>query len=187
MPSGSSANERNRLTRESLQEALIYLMNEMPFDKITVTALVTRAGVSRMAFYRNYNSIEAILTELTDFIKSIFFEMLSSLKREEDIYNMFLFFFDSVRQNERMIRLVVSAEFPSDFNVNTSISEAFIKPSDEKESLQIAAYEGAVSGVITKWFVDGMKLSSEFMAKYCTEISTDVLKRVIEANKAAIH
>ena len=43
----------NKLTKECLQMALIYLLNEKPIEKITITELVKRSGVSRTAFYRN--------------------------------------------------------------------------------------------------------------------------------------
>ena len=50
--------ESNQLTRECLQLALIHLMAEQPYEKITVSEIVRRAGVSRTAFYRNYTDKE---------------------------------------------------------------------------------------------------------------------------------
>ena len=51
-----SNKEANKVTRECLQTALIQLMSQKPFEKITITELVRRSGVSRTAFYRNYES-----------------------------------------------------------------------------------------------------------------------------------
>jgi len=56
--------ESNQLTRECLQLALMHLMGEHPYEKITVSEIVRRAGVSRTAFYRNYADKEDILHEL---------------------------------------------------------------------------------------------------------------------------
>ncbi len=50
-----------QLTKECLQLALVDLMAEKPFEKITVTELVLKSGVSRQSFYRNYESKEDIL------------------------------------------------------------------------------------------------------------------------------
>ena len=58
-----SNKESNRFTRECLQTALIYLMGEKSFEKISISELVRRSGVSRTAFYRNYSSKEEILNE----------------------------------------------------------------------------------------------------------------------------
>lgn len=44
-----------------LTQALFHLLETKPLNDITITALVARAGVSRMAFYRNYDTLEDIL------------------------------------------------------------------------------------------------------------------------------
>lgn len=49
-----SGERANQLTRECLQKALIFLMGEKPFNKISITELVKISGVSRQSFYRNY-------------------------------------------------------------------------------------------------------------------------------------
>ena len=56
--------ESNKLTRECLTTALMQLMKEKPLDKITITELVARSGVSRTAFYRNYSTKEDILVDI---------------------------------------------------------------------------------------------------------------------------
>ncbi|WP_461226164.1 TetR/AcrR family transcriptional regulator [Lacticaseibacillus suihuaensis] len=48
-------------SQQYLTEALFQLLATKPLNAITVTALVARAGVSRMAFYRNYATLEDIL------------------------------------------------------------------------------------------------------------------------------
>ena len=40
--------ESNRFTKECIQTALIYLMNEMPFDKITITSIINRSVQAKM-------------------------------------------------------------------------------------------------------------------------------------------
>ena len=60
---------KNRISQTNLQvrqdmcEALLRLMRDQPFSSIAVSDITTRAGVSRMSFYRNYNEIEDILIE----------------------------------------------------------------------------------------------------------------------------
>ena len=57
-------NEYSRqLTREALEDALITLMDRQEYSSISVTDLAKKAGVSRAAFYRNFNSIDEILDE----------------------------------------------------------------------------------------------------------------------------
>ena len=70
--------EANRLTRECLQIALIKLMAEKDFEKITVTEITGLAGVSRTAFYRNYESKEAIVE---DACENVLTRLRESLER----------------------------------------------------------------------------------------------------------
>ncbi|WP_234538269.1 TetR/AcrR family transcriptional regulator [Paenibacillus pseudetheri] len=61
-----SNKETNRLTREAICTALVFLIQEQPFNKITITDIVKRAGVSRTAYYNNYSSKQEILVDLVD-------------------------------------------------------------------------------------------------------------------------
>ncbi|RRD31982.1 TetR/AcrR family transcriptional regulator [Streptococcus minor] len=56
-----SNQEANQLTRESIETALLHLMEKKELPQISISELVKKAGVSRNAFYRNYKSKEEIL------------------------------------------------------------------------------------------------------------------------------
>ena len=43
------------LTREAIETALLQLLEKKELAKISISELVKRAGVSRAAFYRNYD------------------------------------------------------------------------------------------------------------------------------------
>ena len=47
-----SNEESKKITKESIVTAVVLLCAEKPFEKITVTEIVRKAGVSRTAFYR---------------------------------------------------------------------------------------------------------------------------------------
>ncbi|MBR5113246.1 MAG: helix-turn-helix transcriptional regulator, partial [Clostridia bacterium] len=59
-----SNEESKKITRESIVTALVLLFADKPYEKITVTEIVKKAGVSRTAFYRNFNTKEDVLREL---------------------------------------------------------------------------------------------------------------------------
>lgn len=56
-----SNQEANQITRESIETALLHLMEKKDLPQISISELVRKAGVSRNAFYRNYKSKEEIL------------------------------------------------------------------------------------------------------------------------------
>lgn len=56
-----SNKEANQLTKESIETALLFLLEKKDLKQISISELVRKAGVSRNAFYRNYKSKEDIL------------------------------------------------------------------------------------------------------------------------------
>ena len=54
-------NEANILTKECIVTALLRLMKVKSYSTISITDITNLAGVSRMAYYRNYKSKDDIL------------------------------------------------------------------------------------------------------------------------------
>ena len=65
--------EANLVTQESIETALLLLMQEKDFESISVTEIASRAGVSRTAYYRNYASKEDVLRNVFNRVKSRYF------------------------------------------------------------------------------------------------------------------
>jgi len=53
-------------TKAIIQQTLLELMHNAPFDKIAVTQLCTKAGINRGTFYLHYCDLQAVLEELID-------------------------------------------------------------------------------------------------------------------------
>ena len=64
-------NTTNLFIRECITQALIKLMKTKPLSSITITELTKSAGVSRMSYYRNFNSKEEIFSS---YLETIFSE-----------------------------------------------------------------------------------------------------------------
>ncbi|MDR4933648.1 TetR/AcrR family transcriptional regulator [Companilactobacillus paralimentarius] len=60
-----AATEHSQKIKQDSQEflitALLQLLKTKDFNDITITQVVKRAGVSRMAFYRNFETLDDIL------------------------------------------------------------------------------------------------------------------------------
>lgn len=93
-----SGKEAGQLTKECLQLALVDLMAEKPFEKITVTELVLKSGVSRQSFYRNYESKEDILKDLHQGMEDAVMEIADDVS-EDDSYSWFERFFSYLGKN----------------------------------------------------------------------------------------
>lgn len=166
-----SNEESNKLTRECLCTALVYLMNEKPFDKITITELVRRSGVSRSAFYRNYTSKEDIITEVTNGVISVITSSLEEIKETGNLHNWFYRLFQFVCENTAIFELLLNANIlKTSSNGQIFSLESVFPASNIKEHYRIIAIENALYSVVISWFRDGMKESPAFMADLCMNL-----------------
>lgn len=161
-----SNEESNRITRESLQLALIYLMGKKDIEDISITELVEKSGVSRSAFYRNYSSKKDVLL---DFSSNVFDLIVASLTVEEYQNNpveWFKFLFVQLKNNEKVMRLLMKARI-FDFGIKSIRRQLEIY---EKDKYCLVAFEKGLNAVICRWFNQGLKDTPEEMAKLCMEI-----------------
>lgn len=71
--------EQKELSKESLRAALFALMRQEPYADITISELCSKAGISRMAFYRNYDSKDAVFIDYFDEYTKPFYAFLNDL------------------------------------------------------------------------------------------------------------
>lgn len=174
-----SNQESNRLTRECLRTALICLMGEKEFDKITITELVKKAGISRTAFYRNYNTKDDILVEMMEqFVQGVTRSFYQK-KYRENVTKWYLDVFLKVKENAAYIRLLMQADLSQHkvFGAG-SLLEKIIPSRSAEEHYRRLALEGAFLTILINWFRDGMKESCEYMAEFCTRTLKVVEKTV---------
>ncbi len=84
-------NQTNLLVKECMVTAFIQLLKEKPLSCISISELTKRAGVSRMTYYRNYQSKEDILSShLTDVLDEYHaeFKQLPEQGNFSDIANL---------------------------------------------------------------------------------------------------
>lgn len=163
-----SNQESNRLTKESLQTALLLLMSEKPFDKITITELVKRSGVSRTAFYRNYNTKADILSELGEQMIHEITVSFFSPQYKNNQRQWYIDTFSAVRKHAPYFQLLIQTEFPIYTVLDAgSILEKILPSHSPEEHYRYLLLEGAFINILSHWFRSGMKEDIEFMADFC--------------------
>lgn len=84
--------EMKRFTRECVYEAFFQLLGTAEYEKITLSAIAARAGVSRNAVYRNFESKDMILkTYVKEFAESVSTELNRENIDSDEQYVTFLF------------------------------------------------------------------------------------------------
>lgn len=170
-----SNEETNRITRECIQSALVLLMSEKAFDKITITEIVKRSGVSRTAFYRNFSSKEDVLSDLSEQILGEITALVMKAIHEEDPHQMYCSMFQIVKDHSRDFDVMLKAGLQRDEYLNVS---AYIKKRyaglDIMTRYAILAWWGAIQNMMQVWYRQGMRESSSDMADLCCRLFENV-------------
>lgn len=170
-----SNEEQKRITRESLLMALIALWDKKPYERITVTELAEKAGVSRMAFYRNYESKDEIIAE---HVRKLYTGYITELEREGRtlLVDYSIRFFMYIATNEHFMRKALAAGF--DWVLLESIedyvsSKAALRVMDVDmsrfEDTHLRRFvAGGYLNVLEKWLEGGMAETPQEMGELTT-------------------
>lgn len=163
--------KRNRFTRMCIGEAIVELMKREPFDKITVSQIAKKAGISRMTYYHYYDSK---LNALEDYLREIIIQFLTENKKrpkEERFmdYSHILFaieFFDQyaaffmIMERQGLYSVMVDA-------VNHFMVELY---SDHKDRIYRAYYyAGALLNTFINWEKTGKLITAQEVAKMISD------------------
>ena len=162
-----SNQESNAITRESLEISLLQLLDKKDLKKITISELVERAGVSRAAFYRNYESKEELLESIFQSTVSNITKSLEGYNFKTDLYQIWVYLFKEAKKEARIISLAVDYNFEK--LLTKAVYEFLEKRSKSQKSQDPASYlnsflSSAIVSVLAKWIKDGMKVPAEKMA-----------------------
>ena len=170
----STNHEQKSFFRECLYTALMELMNKKPIEKIGIGELCSKAGVSRMTYYRNYRSKEDILAQHL----SECYERFVGALRSVDNLNLekicFCYFSFVKEEKDFFIRLVNSRLgliFVEELaKYMGTVMEVFLP--EIKLPYYIKSYiAGGFSKMSIDWIVNGMDVPVEQMATMLTEFS----------------
>lgn len=147
---------------------MLQLLDKKDLKKITISELVERAGVSRAAFYRNYESKEELLESIFQSTVSKITNSLEGYNFKTDLYQIWVYLFKEAKKEARIISLAVDYNFEK--LLTKAVYEFLEKRSKNQKSSQgPASYlnsflSSAIVSVLAKWIKDGMKVPAEKMA-----------------------
>lgn len=171
-----NSNMQNIITKESIFTALMILMKKKNFKEISITEITKKAGVSRMAFYRNYNIKQDIITT---YIDELFQEYSNEIIRKENIdnYENLRLYFSYFRKQEKLISNLISSNLINmlldkciesfyAISQNMPCNKSY---SPEQHKFWIEYMAGGLYNVLIEWAKSGMKQSDEYMAKISSQ------------------
>lgn len=176
---------RVRMTKKMIKEALLELLENNVPGKITVTEICAAADVNRSTFYAYYEDVPKLLQEIeNDILEQIPVSPNLPTSASNDVFlNMLTEFFEYVRQNERLFRLLMIQADSRDFNERLiqSVLEKYQNFLLKDTLLARYGYVYCINGVIgllKEWIEGGFPIDSR-------KFSTIVLRMSIQANEIA--
>ena len=181
---GTLPNRQVQRTCSWILEAILLLMNEKPYDKITVSDIVKKAGIARQTFYRNYKDKDEVIVQ---YFANIFNSELlnlenTSIKDKQD--NMVLTFnikyMVTHRANLKKLLTIVRIEdlFTDSFNEWQNLLFNQRKNKLNKEVQLVYQYKiyYQITGiiiVIMEWFRNDMPIPIDNLVKLLNFFTVD--------------
>lgn len=161
--------ESNQIVKQCLKQAMIHLAAEMDYREITVTKLCKRAGVSRMAFYRNYQVTNDVIYQIANDLNDEVIHSIGSPFRQTTTKEWYQKVFDKIAQHKDEMNLMFTESFQNEWmkivNNYAVHDEGFAK----EKKYQRIMWSGGFENVVFYWLNNGMKETSEEMAQYCIQ------------------
>lgn len=166
--------EQSSKRQRQVEEALLQLMLEKPYQQISVTELCERMQMPRKAFYRYFDSRDGALLGLVEHTLGTFQGYVANARTSprsltSEMEQFFIFwkehkrFLDGIVQNDLAGLLVsVSQSYP----IGTMVDLARFLPNDP-ERMRLPIYRFAITGLISymlDWYRGGYAESIAEMA-----------------------
>jgi len=166
----------NPLLKECLFTALIKLMDQKDFKDIKISEIAQKAGVSRMTYYRTYDSKEDILIQ---YFEDQSRQMLHSVSENPDltIYDAFRLFFSFFKDQAYLVEYLYKAGLLKEViqRFTTFVSESYDKAEERMLDQAYKVYEvNFVSGglflLLLSWIERGLTETPEEMARITMQL-----------------
>lgn len=169
-------NEINALTKECILTALLRLMEEKPYKSISITDITTLAGVSRMAYYRNYSSKEDILLKRLEDEEKKIIESVNG-QRAKSLKDIICYVSNFIQENSDVITAIYNADLTHKLTdmLNKRIHSYFpVAVQNTEGKYAVKFYVGAILSVYRYWIDTGMEEPAETITEIvCKLIDKD--------------
>ena len=161
----------NPLLKECLFTALIMLMDQKDFKDIKISEIAQKAGVSRMTYYRTYESKEDILLQ---YFEDQSQEMVTELQNHPNIHaeEFFTLFFTHFKKHAHLIEYLFKADLLKEINSRfiDFVTDLYEKSSPYTENQTHKTYEihfiaGGLFLMFLHWIERGTPETPEEMAQ----------------------
>ena len=179
MATDQELNRQALRSRAAIQEALIELLEEKPYQKITITEISEKSGLTRSTFYAHFETKDQLLDSVVNELLDEFFELLYARSGINDDFERDLTinisFFEIWQKNPDVIKTLNSVDF--DCRLVERLKAYWQKHADEvlnkfdpNRSPQMTRYLNSFLaysyvGILKQWLFEGMQPPPEVVGQ----------------------
>ncbi len=170
----SISKKDSSFVKECLKKALLELMKEKSYKELSVSELCRKAGVSRMAFYRNYKLINDLFYETAVDLNAQIVAVAGSpfVCNPEEWY---IKAFNTIYENRHNLSIMYQENFQFEW-MRVVNSLAVHDPSfTAEQKYQRLCWCGGFENIVAAWLNNGCNETPEELAAYCIKYLSPVL------------
>ena len=162
-----SNEQAKRITQECIEIALFQLLEHKEMEKISISEIVKKAGVSRTAFYAHYTSKEDVLKNILDTAITEIDRLAAGDIRTEQYWESV---FTEIEKVADPYRLLLKAGMGSQILTESTNHSISIAPDDPLHRYNAIFWEGAIYNVLMHWLMAEKLEPPKKMAALCVKI-----------------
>lgn len=171
--------EEKNLTREYIFQSFFKLLETTSFEKISVSEITNKAGVSRMSFYRNFKSKDDLVKQTLNQIVCHLQDLLKNIETKNE-YTVIKCFFEAFKEYKRFLMALAGSPIAKSIAELTRSKLIENLPEDKFNKTvkyMPVFYYSAIISVMFEWLKNGCEESPEEMARFlCSLTSFDIFE-----------
>jgi AcrR family transcriptional regulator len=191
---------RSVKTKKLLENALIKLMIEKGFDKITIKDITEEADINRGTFYLHYKDKYDFLEQKEDNILKEFIEIVDNIAKKyhgslilpsnkDDLLPIFTQVYIYIKDNADFMKVVLGPNGDLNFQMRlrnfieaSLVQNISIKNESGKMPVKYIATiaSSAQLGIIQKWLKNGMEETPQELATFMSEVVFSIYSGVVK-------
>ncbi|MCP2041572.1 AcrR family transcriptional regulator [Neisseria sp. HSC-16F19] len=155
------------VVRESMTGALIKLLEDKKFEEISISEITALAGVSRISFYRHFDSKEAVLI---DYLQTTTLPAFVEKMTRPTTHHIFIGIFHAINHVGDVVDLLYKNDLSHIFLAYIRACCGARPELDNDTAYKNSLIMGLVFGTLDEWIRRGRVESAEEMAQKAGEL-----------------
>ena len=180
-------------TKSKIKKTFLLLLQQKPYNKLTITEIVNQSKINRVTFYNHFDSKEELLIEIIDDVMK---DLVISYRKPYENLNLFtvndikpsmLMLFEHVYKYSDFYSTVTNSDILIELQnrmidelKNLALKDFSMINSNIDRVIYAEWYAYAIYGIILEWIKKGYSHSPKYMAEQLLDLVKSIPKKRVE-------